>query len=142
VEPAVFFAVIACAALVAIVGVFLLLREPAGHMAEVLPGHVVDNLKQIQTGKFDVHLDHRRLGPSVNRLVMGLIVSSLFLGSSLILSMNVPPVLFYTREGEAPWWFGLQNVSILGISGIIASVFMGLRLLWAIAKSGHLDENK
>jgi len=112
------------------------------HMAEVLPGHVVDILKQIQTGKFDVHLDHRRLGPSVNRLVMGLIVSSLFLGSSLILSMNVPPVLFYTREGETPWWFGLQNVSILGISGIIASVFMGLRLLWAIAKSGHLDENK
>ena len=113
------------------------------HMAEVMPRRIIDILRQIQTGKFDVHLDHRRLGPSVNRLVMGLIVSSLFLGSSLILAMNVPPVLFYSPETptELPWWMlGMRNISVLGLAGISASVFMGLRLLLAIAKSGHLEE--
>ena len=113
------------------------------HMAEVMPRRLIDILRQIQTGKFDVHLDHRRLGPSVNRLVMGLIVSSLFLGSSLILAMNVPPVLFHSTDtsAELPWWMlGMRNISILGIAGISASVFMGLRLLLAIAKSGNLEE--
>ena len=113
------------------------------HMAEVMPRRLIDILRQIQTGKFDVHLDHRKLGPSVNRLVMGLIVSSLFLGSSLIFAMNVPPVLFYTSDpnSEQPsWMLGMRNMSILGLAGIAASVFMGLRLLLAIAKSGHLEE--
>ncbi len=36
---------------------------------EVLPERFSDILEQIRTGRFDVHLDHRRLGPSVNRLV-------------------------------------------------------------------------
>lgn len=114
------------------------------HAAEVMPRRLLEILRQIQTGKFDVHLDHRRLGPSVNRLVMGLVVSALFLGSSLMLSMEVPPLLFYAEEGTVqPWWmFGMHNMSILGMAGCITSVMMGLRLLWAINKSGHLDEKE
>lgn len=45
VEPAAFFTVIAGAALVAIVGVFFLLREPAGHIAEVLPDGTVQMIE-------------------------------------------------------------------------------------------------
>ena len=44
------------------------------HAAEVLPRRVIDIMRQVQAGQFYVHLDHRRLGPSVNRLVMGLVV--------------------------------------------------------------------
>jgi ubiquinone biosynthesis protein len=53
----------------------------------------------VQDGKFDVHLDHRGLGPSVNRLVLCLLASALFVGSSFLLSDQVPPLLFYKSEG-------------------------------------------
>lgn len=94
-------------------------------LAEVAPRGLVELIEQIQTGKFDVHLDHRGLEPSVNRLALGLLTSALFLGSSLLLSMNVPPLI--------------RGVSVLGALGCGISVFLGLRLLRAINKSGHLD---
>lgn len=103
-------------------------------LAEDLPHRLGTIIEQIQLGKFDVHLDHRRLGPSVNRLVMGLMTSALFLGSSVMLSMKVPPLLF---PDEGPW--GIQDLSILGLLGILASMAMGGRLMLAIRKSGNLD---
>jgi ubiquinone biosynthesis protein len=113
------------------------------HMAEVMPRRVLDILRQIQIGKFYVHLDHRGLGPSVNRLVMGLVLSSLFLGSSLMLSMKVPPLIFRGKWVAEQWWLlGMQDVSLLGLTGCVVSVMMGLRLLLAINKSGHLDHKE
>lgn len=43
------------------------------HLAEVFPQRVMQILEQVNAGKFDVHLDHRGLGPSVNRLVLGML---------------------------------------------------------------------
>jgi ubiquinone biosynthesis protein len=94
-------------------------------LAEIAPRGLIDILEQVQSGKFHVHLDHRGLEPSVNRLVLGLLTSALFLGSSLLLSMNVPPLI--------------RGVSVLGAIGCAVSLFLGLRLLRAINKSGHLD---
>jgi ubiquinone biosynthesis protein len=110
-------------------------------LAEVLPQRIVQILEQIQSGKFDVHLDHRGLGPSVNRLVLGLLASALFVGSSFLLSYKVPPLLFF-RNDPATFtnWFGLHNISLLGLAGCTLSILIGLRLLWAIGKSGHLDQ--
>ena len=104
------------------------------HLLESLPQRTIDIFEQIQTGKFDVHLDHRGLEPSVNRLVLGMLASALFMGSALMLSRRVPPILFPT-----PTVFGLHEVSILGLGGCILSLLLGLRLLRAIGKSGHLD---
>ena len=53
-------------------------------LAEILPRRLRDILQQVESGKFDVHLDHRGLEPSVNRLVLGMMTSALFLGSSLL----------------------------------------------------------
>ena len=103
-------------------------------LAEVLPRRLGEILEQIQAGKFDVHLDHRGLGPSVNRLVLAMMASSLFLGSSLMLSQQVPPLIFPENT-----YFGLQKLSVLGLSGCVISILVGLRLLRAIGKSGHLD---
>lgn len=105
------------------------------HLAERMPQRLGHILEQIQSGKFDVHLDHRRLGPSVNRLVLGMITSALFLGSSLMLSYKVPPLWF---PGQGP--FGFQDLSILGMLGCLASLLIGVRLLWAIRNSGNLDQ--
>ena len=106
-------------------------------LVEVLPQKIIQILEQVQSGKFDVHLDHRGLGPSVNRLVLGMLASALFLGSSVLLANHVPPLLFNQQQ---PWYFGLHRISILGLIGCMVSLLVGLRLLWAIGKSGHLDQ--
>jgi ubiquinone biosynthesis protein len=95
------------------------------HLLEILPQGMIDIFEQVQSGKFDVHLDHRGLEPSVNRLVLGMLASALFLGSSWLLSNKLPP-----RIGD---------ISILGAMGCLLAIFLGLRLWRAINKSGHLD---
>ena len=96
------------------------------HLLEVLPGRLNKILAQVQKGQFDVQLKHRGLEPSVNRLVLGMLASALFLGSSLLLSLKVWPVLF-------------DRISVLGAIGCGVSFLLGLRLLRAIGKSGHLE---
>ncbi len=50
------------------------------HLLDILPQGIADILDQMQGGRFDIHLDHRGLEPSVNRLVLGMLASSLFVG--------------------------------------------------------------
>jgi ubiquinone biosynthesis protein len=95
------------------------------HLGEALPRHLSNILSQVQRGQFDVHLDHRGLEPTVNRVVMGLITSSLFMGSALLWSHDVPPHFF--------------GVSIPGIIGTLGSAVFGIRLIWAIWRSGKLE---
>jgi ubiquinone biosynthesis protein len=106
-------------------------------LAEVLPQRVIQILEQVQDGKFDVHLDHRGLGPSVNRLVLGMLASALYVGSSFLLSYQVPPLLFHRAETT---WLGMKDISLLGLAGCILALLIGLRLIRAIGKSGHLDQ--
>lgn len=101
------------------------------HLANVLPRGIVDMVQQMQSGKFDVHLHHRALEPSVNRLVYGMLASALFLGSSLLLSSNVPPLV-----RGLPL---VEGLSLLGLAGCTMGILLGLRLIRAINKSGHLD---
>lgn len=107
------------------------------HLAESLPRAISNILEQMQRGTFDVHLDHRRLGPSVNRLVVGLMASALFLGSSWMMGNKVPPLLF--PRGE---WMGIRDLSLIGLAGITTSFLMGLRLYLAIRRSGNLDRQE
>ena len=93
-------------------------------LAELMPRRIREILQQVQSGTFDVHLDHRGLEPSVNRLVLGMLTSALFLGSSLLVSRHVLQ------------WYG---VSVPGAIGCLMSLVLGLRLLRAINKSGRLD---
>lgn len=101
-------------------------------LAEVFPRRVRDILQQVQSGRFDVHLDHRGLEPSVNRLVLGMLTSALFLGSVLLVTNNVWPIAFWP----------LQGTSAPGLLGVTISAALGLRLLRAINKSGHLDRRR
>ena len=116
-------------------------------LVDALPTRLTNILEQVQSGSFDVHLVHRRLGPTANRLVVGLMTSALFLGSSLMLSYKVPPILFPTEvmgpKGQIVRtlpWHGVMDLSAIGLAGVIVSLLMGLRLMWAIRKSGNLDE--
>jgi ubiquinone biosynthesis protein len=103
-------------------------------LVEVLPQRTIEILDQIKDGSFDVHLDHRGLEPSVNRLVLGLLASALFVGSAMMLSSQTPPLLFPTTS-----FLGIHKLSVLGLAGCAAAILIGMRLLRAIRKSGHLD---
>jgi ubiquinone biosynthesis protein len=103
-------------------------------LVEKLPGQISSLMELVQSGKLDVQLSHRGLSPSINRLVLGLLTSSLLLGSSILMASNVPPLLF-TNGGP----FGLKNLSMIGLGGFILSLIVTIRILLAINRSGHLD---
>ena len=103
-------------------------------LVERLPSQISSLMELVQEGKLDVQLSHRGLSPSINRLVLGLLTSSLLLGSSILMASKVPPLLFI---GGGP--FGLQDLSLLGLVGFVISILVAFRILLAINKSGHLD---
>jgi ubiquinone biosynthesis protein len=104
------------------------------HLVDILPRGLTDIIEQMQSGRFDIHLDHRGLEPSVNRLVLGMLSSALFVGSALLLSRSVPPLIDLPPV--------LPDVSAPGLAGMVVSIALGLRLWRAINKSGHLDRKK
>lgn len=87
---------------------------------DAVPHDLVDILSRVRKGTFEVHMEHRRLESTVDRMVKGLLTAALFLGSAMMWSMNAPPVLF--------------GVSLFGAMGFVASVWMGVGLLWTIRK--------
>ncbi len=93
-------------------------------LAEMAPRELTEILAQIKTGKFDVNLEHRKLDVVVNRLVLGILSAALFIGSSLMLSNAVPPVI--------------RGVSVVGALGCAAGVLLGFRLVHAIQRSGSI----
>lgn len=105
-------------------------------LVETLPGQVSSVMQLLQEGRLDVHLAHKGLSPSVNRMVLGLLISSVFLGSSILLAFKVPPVLFLE-----PGWLGVERLSLFGLIGYAVSTLSVLRLIQAINRSGHLDRS-
>jgi hypothetical protein len=63
------------------------------------------------------------LDPVVNRLVLGVLTASVFLGSSLLWSARAAPVA--------------GDVSLVGAAGYLLSLIMGVGLLRAIWRSEH-----
>lgn len=95
------------------------------YLGETLPRRLIELLSVVQSGKLDVHLEHKHLESTVNRLVFGMLSSALFLGSALLWSREVPPLV--------------GGVSVFGALGCGLSLVLALRLLWAIRRSGRLD---
>jgi ubiquinone biosynthesis protein len=90
-----------------------------------LPRDLSETIQRIRTGRLTVHLDHRHLDPIINRLVVGVLAASLFLGSSLLWAMKAPPLL--------------AEVSIFGAAGYLVSAGLIWRLIRAIKRSGNVD---
>jgi len=105
----------------------------AEYFMEVVPDQILGLLDQARRGQLSVHMEHHRIGATVNRLALSLIASALFVGSSLLLAMKVPPVIF-----AQPTHLGMHQLSILGLGGSVASILLMFRLYFAINSSGHL----
>ena len=91
-----------------------------------LPNNVGTLLDQLETGKFSIRLEHRRIESAVNRMVQGLLTTALFTGSSMLWSSQTPPTIYGT--------------SIFGSIGCFVAVLMGIRLLRAIQHSGGVEQ--
>jgi ubiquinone biosynthesis protein len=65
---------------------------------------------------------------ATNRLVFGLIISSLFLGSAMMWAAGAPP----------KW----HDISLFGAFGCAVSCFLGFHLFRAIQHSGRLEEGE
>ena len=93
-------------------------------LLEALPRNLGDILGRIEQGSFDVNLEHRRLDTIANRVVLGLLAAALLVGSTLLWALRAPPVI--------------GDVSVVGVLGYLASVFLAWRLLRAIHRSGDI----
>lgn len=95
-----------------------------GRLFDRAPRELSDILGRVSEGKFDVNLEHRRLDPSVNKLVTGILAAALFLGSTTVLAAAIPPLV--------------RGVSVFGVVGVVVSLWLGARLLRAIHRSQDL----
>lgn len=96
-----------------------------------IPDKLLTILNKIAAGKIIMHMDilHIRdvaadLRKSLNRIVFALVVSSLIIGSSLVIATEAGPKLF--------------SLPILGLIGYIGAAGMGLWLLISIIRSGKI----
>ena len=92
------------------------------------PRQLSDVMRMLQRQEMGVQLLHRHLEPSVNRLVFGVMVSALFVGSSLLWAFRAPPLV--------------GGASAFGVLGCVASALLGYRLFRAIQHSGRLEDQE
>jgi ubiquinone biosynthesis protein len=96
-------------------------------LIETMPGELTEMLQRLRKGTLDIHLQHRRLDATFNRLIYGVLTASLILGTAQLLSSRVPPLV--------------AGMSLPGLLCLIAAILLGLRLLGAIEGSGGLKKN-
>jgi ubiquinone biosynthesis protein len=92
-------------------------------LLEDLPRDLSDILSRFRKGTLEVHMEHRRLESTVDRLVLGLLSAAAFLGSSIIWSSEAPPRVF--------------GIPVLGAIGFLISAWLGAGLVWSIRRAGN-----
>jgi ubiquinone biosynthesis protein len=97
-------------------------------LLEAAPRDLADILDRVKRGTFDVHLEHRRLETTVNRLVLGILAAALFVSSAQLWSRAAPPLI--------------AGVSVFGAVGYALGAFLGCRLLIAVKKSGDIGPKR
>lgn len=96
-----------------------------------LPAKIIELSNSLINGRAKINLEITSLNKSIgqlnkmaNRMIFALIISSMIIGSSLILNTNIGPKVY--------------NISIIGITGYLMAAIMGFWLLISILKSGKL----
>ena len=84
------------------------------------PKDLTNFLERLRSGRFEIKLEHRHLQAAVNRLVAGLLIAALFLGSTQLCGQSIPPLAF--------------GVSVPGVTGCVVALVMGTLLLRNIAR--------
>jgi ubiquinone biosynthesis protein len=103
-------------------------------MLKGAPAQLRTALRQVSKGKWQVHIRHENLEQlateldrSSNRVAFALVIAAIIVGSSVVISAETQ-----TRLLHIPiQWFGIAGYLFAGV--------MGVRLLWAIFRSGRLS---
>ncbi len=92
-----------------------------------LPGDMRHIIGQVKHGKVHIEFEHKGLEPMLktherisNRITYGMVLSSLIIGSSLVVLSGLPP----------KW----HNIPLIGIAGFIAAGILGFTMLTSIFK--------
>ena len=92
-----------------------------------LPSEVRDITWQIKSGRLRIEFEHRGLEPllrrideSVNRLVYGIVLAALVIGSSVVVLSAIPPKF--------------HGLPLIGVAGYMVAGIMGFWLLISIAR--------
>ncbi|MCB9850559.1 MAG: AarF/ABC1/UbiB kinase family protein [Phycisphaerales bacterium] len=109
----------------------------AWHVLSILktaPGQLRTALRQLSKGKWQVHIRHeniehlaKEMDRSSNRVAFALVIAAIIVGSSVVISATTTVAFL----GIPIQW--------IGIAGYIFAGVMGIRLLWAIFRSGRLS---
>jgi ubiquinone biosynthesis protein len=97
-------------------------------LIDILPRDIVEILRRLRSGTFEMRHEAHRLERGMHRLVLAVLTASLFLGSSLLLAHTVEP---------AP-----GGISIVGAIGYGLSLYLGFRLLRVIDKDDGPEKKK
>ena len=97
-------------------------------LLRALPRDLSDMLQGMREGTLSMHLEHRRLDPIVNRLVLGILTSSLLLGSALLWSTHAAPLV--------------KGVSLFGVIGYALALIMALKLFRLMRRSEQPPDEK
>jgi len=93
-------------------------------LMKILPRELFDILTRIREGRFDVSIEHRRIEKVVKWLVHGILSAALFMGGSMILSREIPPLI--------------GGISAIGVGISILGLILGYRLVRAMKNAGDL----
>ncbi|GAB1488898.1 AarF/UbiB family protein [Opitutaceae bacterium] len=95
-----------------------------------LPGEIQRLVRRLGHDDLTINFNHRGLDDldeaiktSANRIALGVIIGSLIIGSSLIVTTRIPPLLF--------------GYPALGIIGYILSALLGFYVIWDIIRHGR-----
>ena len=96
------------------------------HLIEAFPRDVGTLLRRIGAGTFELHLEHRRLEQTVNRLVQGVLISALMLSSSLLWASKAEPAIW--------------DVSVVGALGYALAGLLATRLVYKSRNRGEDEQ--
>jgi ubiquinone biosynthesis protein len=93
-----------------------------------VPAEMRDLLHLIKAGRLRIEFEHRGLGPLfhemdkvVNRIVFGLVLAALVIGSSIVVLSDIPPKLY--------------GLPLIGIAGFLSAGIMGFWLLVSMVRN-------
>jgi ubiquinone biosynthesis protein len=86
------------------------------------PRNLADLLDQLKDGRVTVMHEHEHLQWAVNRLVIGLLAAALFVGSTHLCTLPMPP--------------SISGVSIPGVLGCVVAILLGGQLVRIILRDG------
>ncbi len=84
--------------------------------AEAIPKAITNTIDRLERGKFSISLEHQHLKSAANRVVVGMFISSLLIGSAVLIAHDMPP--------------RIHGVSVFGLMGYLFAAFFGFRMLW------------